>query len=203
MRVLAVEDHALVLDGLRHLLPELEPELVLVTAITRDETLAVLETQGSELDLVVLDLCLPGAQPFELLRECRRLAPAAPVVVLSATENRLEVERALELGAQAYLFKSVTNDEILSALGRVLAGEVVAPSFGAPRSEEPETLTERQREVLQLLARGVSNKEIAAQLGLAENTVKVHLAQCYRVLGVSTRTAAVRKAVRSGLVRDE
>jgi DNA-binding NarL/FixJ family response regulator len=204
MHVLAIEDHALFLDGLRHLLQALEPGLRVSSATSREDALTVLEERGSDLDLIVLDLSLPGTKPFELLSASRRLAPSAPVAVLSATEDRLEVSRAFELGAQGYLFKSESNAGIVAALRRVMAGELVSPSFDAARHDTTDAaLTERQLEVLQLLARGESNKEIATRLGLTENTVKVHLAQCYRVLGVTTRTSAVLKGMRLGLVRDE
>jgi DNA-binding NarL/FixJ family response regulator len=205
VHILAIEDHALFLDGLRHLLRALEPDVSLTEASSFESALGVLAQRGAELDLIVLDLGVPGAKPFELLVASRRLAPQAPVAVLSATEERFEVQRALELGAHAYLFKSASNAEIIGTLRRVMAGEVVSPG-PSPRHEPvvaPETLTDRQREVLRLLSRGVSNKEIAIILGLTENTVKVHLANCYRVLGVTTRTAAVRKALRAGVIQDE
>lgn len=205
MNILAIEDHALFLDGLRHLLRALDRHLDLVEAMTRDAALASLEQRGAELDLIVLDLGMPRTKPFELLVASRRLAPQAPVAVLSATEDRFEVQRALELGAQGYVFKSASNAEIVATLRRVMAGEIVSPrgveTSGALAASE--TLTERQLEVLRLLASGVSNKEIASKLGLTENTVKVHLAHCYRVLRVTTRTAAVRKALRAGLIQDE
>jgi DNA-binding NarL/FixJ family response regulator len=205
VRILAIEDHQLFLDGLRHLLRALAPQVDLFEAMSRHAALGLLEEHGDTLDLVVLDLGLQEVRPFEVLLASRRLAPQAPVAVLSATEDRFEVQRALELGAQAYLFKSTPNAEIVAALRRVMLGEVVSPLDAEERRPAPgtERLTERQLTVIRLLSRGASNKEIAARLGLTENTVKVHLANCYRVLGVTTRTAAVRKAIRAGLIEDE
>lgn len=208
MNILAIEDHALFREGLKQLLQTLEPGVTVREADTGAAALSAIDEHGSELDLILLDLSLPGARPFEVLAACRRLAPQVPVAVLSASEDRFEVERALALGAQAYLFKSSTNAELLRALRRVMQGEIVVPGLargGAVALERPtnaEGLTPRQVGVLRLLARGVSNKEIAAELGVSENTVKVHLAQVYRVLGVTTRTAAVIKAARVGIIDD-
>jgi two-component system, NarL family, nitrate/nitrite response regulator NarL len=206
VHILAVEDHALFLDGLRHLLRAMSPDLCLREARSREHALQLLEQHGSVLDLIVLDLAVPNAKPFELLVACRRLAPQAPVAVLSATEDHLEVRRAFELGAQGYLFKSTSNSEIIAALERVMQGEIVSPGFPPqPNGSDPSAhrLTARQTAVLRLLAQGLSNKEIAVELGLTENTVKVHLASCYRALGVTSRTAALRSAMRIGLIRDE
>jgi DNA-binding NarL/FixJ family response regulator len=204
MRVLTVEDHGLFRQGLKQLLESLEANVEVLESASAESAREVLAREADTLDLVLLDLALPGARPFELLEEFRRVAPAVPLVVLSATEDRYEVERALGLGAQGYLFKSSSNEALLDGVGRVLAGEIVAPTrpHGSPRTQPPrdEPLTGRQRTVLGLLARGVSNKEIAEALGLTENTVKVHLANIYRALDVTTRTAAVRKAARLGLI---
>jgi DNA-binding NarL/FixJ family response regulator len=209
LNVLAIEDHALFREGLRQLLQKLAPDVRVSEADSAASALRALEAEGAELDLVLLDLGVPGAGPFELLGACRKLAPEVPVAVLSASEDRFEIERALGLGAQAYLFKSSSNAVILDALARVLAGELVAPGLSRDsmrRASTPggaPTLTERQLAVLERVARGASNKEIAAELELAENTIKVHLANIYRVLDVTTRTAAVRKAARAGLIRHE
>jgi DNA-binding NarL/FixJ family response regulator len=206
VNILAIEDHALFREGLKQLLRTLEPGVLVHEADTAAAALSAIQTRGGELDLILLDLSLPGARPFEVLAACRRLAPQVPVAVLSASEDRFEVERALALGAQAYLFKSSTNAELLRALRRVMQGEIVTPGLAgavAPvRGGNADGLTPRQVGVLRLLARGVSNKEIAAELGVSENTVKVHLAQVYRVLGVTTRTAAVLKAARVGIIDD-
>lgn len=201
MRVLTIEDHGLFRQGLKQLLLSLAPDVEVLEAATAASAREELSQRADTLDLVLLDLGLPGTRPFELLEECRRVAPAVPLIVLSATEDRYEIERALGLGAQGYLFKSSSNEALLGGIERVLAGEIVAPeAFVRARAARDEALTERQLDVLRLLARGVSNKEIAEALGLTENTVKVHLANIYRALCVSTRTAAVRKAAHLGLV---
>lgn len=208
MNILAIEDHALFREGLKQLLQTLEPGVFVREADTAASALSAIEEYGQELDLILLDLGLPGARPFDVLAACRRRAPQVPVAVLSASEDRFEVERALALGAQAYLFKSSSNAELLRGLRRVMLGEIVAPGLSRAWTEQPkspgaEALTPRQVTVLELLSRGLSNKEIASELGLTENTVKVHLAHVYRILDVTTRTAAVRKAARAGILDHE
>src|SRR5689334_19753714 len=134
MRVLAIEDHELYLDGLRHLLRSVDSDVRLSEATTRESALAALEQEGTELDLVLIDLHLPGAKPFELLVAARARAPQAAAAVLSAKEDRLEVERAFELGAQGYLFKSTPSAELVAGLKRVMQGELVVPaSFATAR----------------------------------------------------------------------
>ena len=208
MTILLIDDHALVREGIRHMLGGLDPHVQVVEAATAREAVAVLR-ERDDLDLVLLDLALPDARPFEVLSSCRRLQPQVPVVVLTSTEDRFEIERAISLGAQAYVFKSSTSRVMLSALRRVMKGEVVLPDLadggeplGATGAPSSAGLTERQVEVLRMLSRGLANKEIGEALGLAENTVKVHLGHIYRTLGVSSRTAALLKAMQIGLLDD-
>jgi DNA-binding NarL/FixJ family response regulator len=200
MNILLVDDHALFREGLRHLFRDLDASVRVSEAAGAREALEILRGRD-DLDLVLLDLALPDARPFEVLEASRRLQPQVPVVVVSASQDRFEIERALGLGAQAYVFKSSSSATMLAALRRVMKGEVVVPDTGgaapAPR-EAP--LTERQIEVLRLLSRGLSNKEIGDHLGLAENTVKIHLGHIYRTLGVTSRTSALLKAFQLGLL---
>jgi DNA-binding NarL/FixJ family response regulator len=205
MKILLVDDHALFIEGLRHVLKALGSPVEIVEAVDARRALKILHEQD-DLDLILLDLALPDARPFEVLQASRRLQPQVPVVVLSATEERFEVESALRSGAQAYVFKSSPSQVLLDALRRVMRGEVVVPKLGDDRAWEsdlPSRLTERQIEVLRMLARGLSNKEIADNLAVAENTVKVHLAAIYRTLGVASRTSAVLKALHSGLLTND
>lgn len=209
MKILLIEDHALFREGLLHLLKALDAAVEIVEAPDARTALGILRQQD-DLDLILLDLSLPDAKPFDVMQACRRLQPQVPVVVLSATQERFEVERVMSLGAQAYLFKSATSQSILSALRRVVAGEVVVPrldDLGEPldgeRAAGSKGLTQRQVQVLGLLSRGLANKEIGDALGMAENTVKVHLAQIYRQLGVTSRTAALLRAMEIGLLGHE
>ena len=202
MNLLVVDDHALFREGLTHVLAGLAGGVKVLEAPDARTALATLE-QRDDLDLVLVDLALPDAKPFAVLEAARRLQPQVPVVVISAAESRIEIDRAMSLGAQGYVFKSSPGQALLSALRRVLNGELVFPDrVGELPDAPPVALTERQLEVLKLLARGLSNRDIALTLAVAENTVKVHLQTIYKLLGVQNRTAALLKAQALGLVRD-
>jgi DNA-binding NarL/FixJ family response regulator len=197
MKVLLVDDHALFREGLVHTLRGLEARVEVLEAGDAPQAKAMLAAHD-DLDLLLLDLALPDVEPFELLELARKLRPTTPVVVLSANQSRFAVEHALSLGAQGYVFKSSPGQALLAALRRVMAGEVVAPSSAELGSDVG--LTERQREVLKLLAHGMTNRELAEHLSVAENTVKVHLANIYRSLGASSRTHALARARMLGLI---
>jgi DNA-binding NarL/FixJ family response regulator len=139
-----------------------------------------------------------------------RLRPDVPVIVLSASEERSDVVRALNLGALGYVSKSASPPTLLSAINLVMNGEIYVPPFvldAKGASPEPEKqsavsprLTQRQIEVLRLMSEGDSNKAIAARLGLSEKTVKIHIAAVFRALDVDNRTQASAAARRSGLI---
>lgn len=208
MKVLIADDHALLRTGLAHSLGELAPE---TTAYEAADAAQVLEALGthSDLDLVLLDLFMPGANGFELLSQVCGSATAAPVVVLSASEDAGHMRKALDCGAAGFIPKSAPREVMLSALRLVLAGGVYLPPelMQAPPPspareawpDDPGVLTERQREVLQRLTQGSSNKQIARDLGLSENTVKVHVAAILRALGASNRTEAALQARALGI----
>jgi DNA-binding NarL/FixJ family response regulator len=208
MKVLIADDHALLRTGLAHSLGELAPG---TTAYEAADATQVLETLGthSDLDLILLDLFMPGANGFELLSQVCGSATAAPVVVLSASEDAGHMRKALDCGAAGFIPKSAPREVMLSALRLVLAGGVYLPPelMRAPppspaqeaSPDDPGVLTERQREVLQRLTQGSSNKQIARDLGLSENTVKVHVAAILRALGASNRTEAALQARELGI----
>lgn len=197
MKVLLVDDHALFREGLLHLLRGLAERVEVLEAKDAPQARALLSAHD-DLDLLLLDLALPDVEPFELLETARALRATTPVVILSANQSRFAVEHALSLGAQGYVFKSSPGQALLAALRRVMAGEVVAPKSAELGSDVG--LTERQREVLKLLAHGMTNRELAEHLAVAENTVKVHLANIYRSLGASSRTHALARARMLGLI---
>ena len=202
MKILLVEDHPLFREGLVHVLAGLATGVEVIEASNATAAKQVLE-ERDDLDLFLVDLGLPDSKPFDVLELGRKLQPQVPAVVISASESQFEIERAMALGAQGYVFKSVPGHLLLAALRRVMNGELAFPerrecAAGAPSAD----LTARQLEVVSMLARGLSNKDIAVALNVAENTVKVHLATIYRILGVSSRTAALLRAQELGLVRD-
>ena len=201
VKILVVDDHALFREGLVHVLAALTADVEVLQAASGQQAHEALGARD-DLDLILVDLALPDAGPFDVLEAARRLQPHVPVVVISATEDRLEIDRAQALGAQGYVFKSSPGHALLAALRGVIGGELVFPERAAGVPEATLELTERQRDVLRMLARGQSNREIAVALGVAVNTVKVHLAALYRALGVTRRTNALLKAQALGLVRE-
>jgi DNA-binding NarL/FixJ family response regulator len=197
-RLLIVEDHPLYRDGVVGLLQRAAPQLRCRVADGAPAALRELAAHG-DIDLVLADLRLPGAMDgFELLAEVGRQHPTAARVLVSGSEEPHLAERARRAGLMGYLPKRLEPAAWLQALGAILAGECWFPSHG-PAPEPPPT--ERQLHVLQMLAAGRGNKEIARALGITERTVKYHLAQVYGRLGAGNRTEAVSLAGARGWIR--
>ncbi|HEX9626996.1 MAG TPA: response regulator transcription factor [Acidiferrobacterales bacterium] len=206
MKVLVADDHGLFREGIRHVLAGMgEPVEVLEAA----DGAAALHCAAAhaDLDLVLLDLNMPDMNGFAALELLGDRYPGLPVVILSAETRRADMQRALDLGAMGFVPKDSTGRIMIQALRLVLAGGIyVPPALAEPAAggAAPDTplarLTDRQREVLTLLAQGQSNKEIARSLALAEATVKMHVTAIMKALGVSNRTQAVVAAKRLQLV---
>jgi DNA-binding NarL/FixJ family response regulator len=210
MKILVVDDHALIREALASVLKELKPDAVVLEASDCRQAMGLVEAHA-DLKLILLDLTLPDRDGFSVLAELRESHPAVPVVVLSALQDRANVVKALDLGAQGYIPKSANRDVMRSALQLVFAGGIYIPpealshqeSSGAqsaqkqaggdrPRVSPAELgLTERQLEVLGLMMLGKSNKAICRILDLAEPTVKNHVTAILRALKVTNRTEAV------------
>jgi DNA-binding NarL/FixJ family response regulator len=217
MKILVIDDHPLILEALKQVLRDLDPDIEVVEA--RDPHQA-LEAANANLDLslVLLDLTLPGKSGLELLQDLRCTAPELPVVVLSATEDRETVLRAINDGAMGFIPKTSKTEVLVAALRLVFSGGVylppsafatqVAPSaeprvpLAAARTPRDIGLTERQAQVLALLVQGKSNKLICRALDLAEGTVKIHVTAILRALNVSNRTEALVAVSRLGLRLD-
>jgi DNA-binding NarL/FixJ family response regulator len=196
MKVLIADDHSLFREGLQHVLAEFENALEILQAADCKNALALAATHP-DLDLVLLDINMPGMNGLEALeRFCSRF-PALPVVILSASTRRSDMRRALDLGAMGFIPKDVTGRQMIQALRLVLEGGVYVPPALVSNSDSfPAPLTARQHEVLMLLAQGLSNKEIARLLELAEATVKMHITAVMKLLQVNNRTQAVLAAQR-------
>jgi DNA-binding NarL/FixJ family response regulator len=213
MEVLIVDDHALVRDALRRVLEQLGREVTVFEAGDCGRAFALIEAQP-ELELVLLDLNLPGMHGLAALGELRTRYPAVSVVVISAAEDRASVTQALDHGAMGYIPKSSSNEVLASALRLVLSGGIYIPPAilgaaepvlqpgGAKLRPSDLGLTERQSQVLTLLMQGKSNKLICRELDLAESTVKNHVTHVLKTLSVTSRTQAVIAAARIGLVLD-
>lgn len=212
MKALLVDDHALFREGMKFMLRHLRPDLEIHQASTVREATAVLE-RAKPVDLILLDLQLPGMRGLDALRAMRSFDESVPIVVLSGAEDSATVHGAIDGGAMGFIQKSVNPDAMIEAVEAVLAGKVALPDSvlaGAASiadgdaSGAPSTLldtlgiTGRRAEVLLLLARGMSTKGIARELGISDTTVKTHIQAVYEALNVHSRTQAIFKLARQG-----
>ncbi|MEW6312776.1 MAG: response regulator transcription factor [Pseudomonadota bacterium] len=204
LKILVIDDHALVREGLRQALKQIEHDALILEA--RDGAGALREADAyPDLDLVLLDLGLPGSDGFTVLTNLRRNHPAIPVVIVSASDEYDNISRAIEHGAMGFIPKSAPGELMLGALRLVLAGGMYVPPQALARTVKSPPivrtprrhaktggLTSRQQEVLKLMAGGESNKSISKLLTLSEATVKSHVSHILKALKVSNRTQAVR-----------
>jgi DNA-binding NarL/FixJ family response regulator len=211
MKIMVIDDHPLIQEALKHVLTELDAALELVQAHDASSAHAAL-SRTSNVDLLVLDLALPGCDGFDLLADLRRDWPDIPVLVLSATYDRATVEMALDLGAMGFIPKTANARVLIDALRLVLSGGVFVPvecSAGSgpfrPRTgtkSQELGLTPRQGDVLKLLVQGKPNKLICRDLSLSEGTIKVHVSAILRALNVHNRTQVVIELARRGVRLD-
>ncbi len=210
MRILVVDDHTLFREALIPLLKQMADEVSVIEAATDAEAVAATRLYD-DLSLIVLDLGLSGKPGVAGLRSLRESVPDVPVVILSGETDPKIVRETIDAGARGFIPKSIGIHGLQNALGSVLKGEIYLPlgllaeeSGDVPASPEsvPNSLSglsQRQLDVLQLLAQGLPNKSIARQLKVSEGTVKLHVSAILRSLGARNRTEAVREAVRRGL----
>ena len=201
IRLLVVDDHFVVRIGLTSAL-NLEPDMEVV-AEARDGREAIDAYEKHRPDVVVMDYQLPHLNGAEATTVIRGTYPDAKVIILSVYKGEEDVHRAVQAGAAGYLPKSSGPEELLDAIRTINKGRRYFPTAinaalesRAARSE----LSEREREVLEMLVRGRSNKEIAISLGISENTVKVHTTRVFEKLGVADRLEAVTVAIQRGIV---
>jgi len=200
---LLVEDHALVRRGFRRLLAD-EPDIEVVGDVG-DGAEAVTVAQATVPDVIVMDCALPGMDGFAATQAILRLLAKTIVLMLSMHSEGAWVRRAFEAGASGYILKSAADLDLAEAVRKVAAGErLVDPRVEQEQStlkgDRRRELTKRELEVLQLIAEGKSNKEIAAHLGLSVNTVAVHRANIMDALGIHKTAELVVYAIRNGLV---
>jgi DNA-binding NarL/FixJ family response regulator len=200
MRVLVADDHPLFRAALRLALAQAVPDAAVVEAHDVDSLRAAMATQP-EPDLVLLDLLMPGAKSFAPLAWLRNQYPGTAVMIVSANEEPEVIRRAQEFGAAGYVVKSAAQSELISAIRTVAnCGQWFAPGIAAmaQRAEDGRqslaarlnSLTPQQYRVLELVARGRLNKQIAAELAIEESTVKAHVSAALAKLGVRNRTQA-------------
>ncbi len=208
--IVIVDDHPLFRGALRQAIGSLLPRSRVVEANGLDELNATLSSE-KDVDLILLDLTMPGVQGFSGLISLRAQHPGVPVVIVSATEEPTVIRRAIEFGASGFIPKSMNVDAIGTAIEAVLAGDAwTPPDIDLSAAEDKETadlvrrlgtLTPQQVRVLMMLSEGLLNKQIAYELGVSEATVKAHVSAILDKLGVDSRTQAVIAASRIGVTQ--
>jgi NarL family two-component system response regulator LiaR len=207
--VLVVDDHAVVREGLRTFL-QLQDGLEVVGEAGDGEE-AVRQAEQLRPDVILMDLVMPRLDGVGAMQELRRRLPGSRVIVLTSFADDDRLLPAIQAGAAGYLLKNVQPQELAREVRAAHAGEALldpavaarlvdAIAAQAPGEQPAERLTPREREVLELIGRGLSNKRIARELGVAEKTVKTHVGHVLAKLGVADRTQAALYAVRTGLV---
>lgn len=202
IRLLIVDDHPVVRDGLVSILNEGEPDIEVVGEAD-DGKEAVNSWRTLRPTVTIMDLQLPGLTGVEAIQVIRREDPDAKILVLTTFDGDADIQRALEAGARGYLLKSVRRTTLIEAVRAVAAGKRYLPPATAARlveAMESERLTPREVDVLKLLAEGQRNREIADALGLAEPTVKIHVNNLLRKLQAKDRTEAAIIALKRGLI---
>jgi DNA-binding NarL/FixJ family response regulator len=210
---LIVDDHALVRRGMGHVVRECFPDAEVVESGNAAEALHVMGS--AEVDVALVDVRMPDADGLELLHDMKQSWPDVPVIMLTSFDHAHYVRRALAEGAAGYMLKDATPEDLeqaiqvaLSGGGNVLSPKVVQNLFesmdgggqDAESSLRPSSaLTQRETDILALLAEGKSNRDISRALFLSEKTVKAHLAAIFRKLGVANRTQAAMAAVSMGI----
>ena len=219
MKILLIDDHALFRDGILLMLEDLPMPVETFEASSYESAKNILD-EADDIDLVLLDLDLPGVSFFDALHAIHQQLPDSPIVILSGTEDHHIVEQALHYGARGYIPKSAPAKTMLNALQLVLSGDTYVPTAilqknnvddkasdkvkRTTKSKTPEhKLTPRQYDVLKHLAEGKSNKEIGKALYLTESTIRAHVAAILRTFDVSNRTQAVRHAVQNAWITVE
>jgi DNA-binding NarL/FixJ family response regulator len=207
-RVLLGDDHALILGGVR---ATLAPRFDVVGEATDGKAL-VAEAERLRPDIVVLDISMPLLNGFEAARQLRQILPSAGLIFLSQHLSPAYLRQALEIGVAGYVLKSETTDELEPAINRVLKGETYAsPRFGDDTlsglrgrdgglNRKKSELSERQRQILQLLIDGRSNKEVSSLMNLSIKTIEFHRAQIMSKLGAHSAAELARLAIQQGIV---
>lgn len=204
MKFLLVDDHKLVRAGLALVLKQMDDGVKLIEAGTGREAIVAIDGTP-DLDLVLMDIDLPEGSGLEVLNVIRTKKVSVPVVILSAMEDQAMIAQAMSLGARGYIPKTASGDVMVNSLRLVLSGGICLPSGysdvtrGEAGANLP-NLTHRQLEVLRFMAQGNSNKEIARELGISENTVRVHISAIIGALDATNRTEAAYSAMRLGLI---
>jgi DNA-binding NarL/FixJ family response regulator len=201
IRILLIEDHFLARLALRSILEAQSDMEVVAESGAGGDALALFRQHAP--DVVIVDLRLPGISGFDVIEQLKTAAPRVRILVLTSYDGSEDVYRALHAGALAYLLKDTSGEDLVQAIHSVAKGLRYLPSAVSNRLAErlaTSELTVREVEVLELIAQGLSNKEIADRLGIAEKTVRIHSSSILAKMGVADRTQAAIAAIQRGLV---
>ncbi|MBD3641852.1 MAG: response regulator transcription factor [Marinobacter sp.] len=205
--MLIIDDHQLFIEGIRHVVKRLTPEALVSESNSAEHALGLLEA-GATFDLVFLDLKLPQMNGLSVLQRIHDCGIWLPVVVISGEEDLRTIKSALDLGALGFIPKAFSGEQLLTALESILAGNLFVPEalskklegLQARRFEQDGNITRRQKQVLELLAEGYTNRQIAVSLSLTEHTIKAHVSALFIELNAGNRTECVRIAESRGLL---
>lgn len=217
MNILVADDHQLFLDGIHHILNKLDANIVLTEAVRAEQAIEILES-GEEFDLILIDLCMPGMNGMSILQRMHERNVWLPLVVVSSEEDIHIIKSSLDAGALGFIPKSHNSQQMIAALNAILEGEVYIPQEIERQINNLETsrppvesvknnslktsgITKRQYDVLQLLAKGYSNKQIASSLFLTEHTIKAHNSALFSALHAGNRTECVQNALHQGILK--
>jgi DNA-binding NarL/FixJ family response regulator len=210
LRLVIADDHRLITDGIRAALADVDDIEIIECVHSGSQLLASMSRRSP--DMVLVDVRMPGLDGLTCLERIRKSHPKARIAILSACEEEEMIQAAFRRGADAYITKSIDPRDLPSALRQTAnrtfirpfeRGDAEAPSSNGHRggsNDNPADLTDREVTVLRAVARGLSNGAISKELWVSQQTVKFHLSNIYRKLGVSNRTEAARHALREGLV---
>ncbi|HJX03155.1 MAG TPA: response regulator transcription factor [Dehalococcoidia bacterium] len=210
IRILIADDHPVVREGLTAMISG-EDDFEVVGEATNGLE-AVDKSLKIKPDVVLMDLRMPGLDGVEAIRQIAATDPNIKFIILTTFSDDEGIFRGIEVGARAYLLKDAPREQLFKAIRAVYRGEsLIQPVIASKvldrfaelsrQSQSPETLTEREVEVLNLVAKGSANKEIAASLNISNSTVKTHIASIFQKLGANDRTEAVTQAIRRGIIR--
>lgn len=218
LKLLIADDHELFVDGMRHILKKLADTIDITTANNAEDTIALLESE-TQYDLILTDLDMPGMNGLSILQRMQAKNIWLPIVVVSAEDNANIIRTALNAGALGFIPKSHNSQQMLDALHSILDGDIYLPpeieklvetagTHRPPQEAANNTalqnsgISQRQYDVLKLLAQGYSNKQIATTLFLTEHTVKAHLSALFKRLNAANRTDCVKAAFAGGILTE-
>lgn len=209
IKVLLVDDHQLIIDGLKSLLKNTDEIVVVAEANNGREALRILDML--EIDVVLMDIDMPVMNGIDTLKEMQKLNSRFKVIILSMHQEAGMIKSLMSIGAHGYLLKSCAQDELISAIRKVAAGQqffspevtlsLLNPTPNNPlNTNQPELLTDRETEILKLIAEGFSNKEIGSKLFISHRTVDTHRTNLMKKLNSSNIAGLISYAIKNGIV---